>query len=518
MVIFSLLLEKCLDDYYYRYISENINYYVPSYKNDRLNQAVSNFEFPRGYTSSENTKSFLETVYNKEEFTTIVTVRDIQNKKDINLILTGYKYQNYIVIIGTQKIDTLLEENLFKEDYLFLVRWVDKKEDFVYDISDNVTNLLGYTKEEILSKPYIEFIHPDDRTKFSQELLIYLQKNTSSFYQKYRLITKSKKIINILDHSCLILREEGTSIVGYLRDITLEMEMSSKLKELTTLDEESFNSATIIKIEWDKDGKITRWNKEAANILGWSDSSVIGKNILELSLFTDEDSTKLKGQITRLINQEVENIISSIRIIRKDGSLLDTKWSNRLINRNGESRVLSTIIDQSQEALLTIQLGEMEERSDLLLKTLFNTNNVSNEVFGKLVHTPLTTNPEGLIKAEIIIRKLEEEITRINNAIFYNNESNLLNDVAFLKNEDNYIKERILKLEEKTTKVSTQLEDFLNINILNIFKAANFKNIFLGVVISYVMFGQFLPNVYLGVIKPAITEINRELKQIKGKD
>ena len=518
MVIFSLLLEKCGDDYYYRYISESINYYIPSYKIERLNQPISNFESSEGYSYPNNIKSFLESVYNNEEFSTVITITDIQNKKNIDLLLNGYRYQNYIVIVGTQKIDTLLEETLFKEDYLFLVRWVDKKEDFVYDISDNVTNLLGYTKEEILSKPYIELIHPGDRTKFSQELLIHLQKNTTSFYQKYRLITKSKKVINILDHSCLILKEEGTSIVGYLRDITLEVEMSSKLKELTTLDEESFNSITFLKIEWDKEGKVTRWNKEATDILGWDNSSVIEKHISELNLLTNEDSTKFQGQITRLINQEVENIISTFKVIKKDGSLIDTKWSTRLISREGEPRILSTIIDQSQEALLTTRLDEMEERSDLLLKTLFNTNNVSNEVFGKLVTTPLTTNPEGLIKAEIIIRKLEEEITRINNALFYNNDNNLLNDVNFLKNEDIYIKERLLKLEEKTNKVSDQIDDFLNINLLNLFKTANFKNVFVGVVVFYVIFNQLIPGLYLGIIKPSVTQINKELKQVGVKD
>lgn len=59
MVVFSLLLEKCGEEYYYRYISESITYYIPSYKTDRLNRAVSNFEKVEGYTYSENISTFL---------------------------------------------------------------------------------------------------------------------------------------------------------------------------------------------------------------------------------------------------------------------------------------------------------------------------------------------------------------------------------------------------------------------------------------------------------------------------
>jgi PAS domain S-box-containing protein len=518
MAVFSLLIEKCSDDYYYRYISDNITYYIPSYNTNRLNQAVSNFEVIKEYHYSGSIKEFLDKVYELGELTINTTVTDIQNKKDIELTFIGYKYNNYLVIIGTQKVDTFLEDTLFKEDYIFLIRWLNNKEEKIDDISDNVISLLGYTKEVLLSKPYLEFIHSDDKEFFSKELEQYIKNNNPSFYQRYRLVDSSGKAISILDHSCVIHNSSGSAIVGYLRDISLEVEMSTKLKELIDLDEDSFNSSAIIKIEWNKDCNVTRWNKQACESLGWKNELVLDKHISELNLFNEEDSIKFQGQIYRIIHHEVDSVVSSFKVTRKDGSLLDTKWSNRLISRNGESRVLSTVIDQSQEALLTTRLDEMEERSDLLLKTLFNTNSVSNEVFGKLVHNPLTSNPEGLIKAEIIIRKLEEEISRLNNTIFYNNDNNLINDVAILKNEDHLFKEKLVKLEEKNKELSEQLEKLLNINVLSFYKSLNFKNVLGVIIICYVIFGQWIPAIYPTIIRPTIDSINKEFKQIKGKD
>lgn len=517
MVVFSLLLEKCGEEYYYRYISENITYYLPSYKTSRLNRAVADYENVDGYSYSENPNTFLNKVYEKGEFTDTYKLQDVKNTKELFITLSGYRYNNYIILIGTHKADSLLEDTLFKEDYIFLIRWVSSKDEFIDDISDNVTSLLEYTREELLAKPYIELIHLDDRSSFKEEFNNFIRLNSKSFYQKYRLVSKSGKAITVLDHSCQIIKDDKKAIVGYLRDITVEIQMSTQLKELISLDEANFNSSILLKVEWDKNYNISRWNNEARDILGWEEREVIGKNIREIDFFSDADSIKMQGQFKRLTSHEVDSVVSSYRLKKKDGSLIDTKWGNRLIVRNGETKILSSVIDQSNEALLTTRLDEMEGRTDLLLKTLEN-NQMSNEVFSKLIHNPLTANPEGLIKAEIIIRKLEEEITRLNNTIFYNNDNNLLNDVAFLKNEDHVMRDKLAKVEESNKKLKDQIDELLNVNVLSFYKNLDFKNVLAIIIICYMIFGQWLPALYPTVIRPTLNQINKELKQIEGKN
>ena len=170
MITYSLLLEKIEDEYYYRYISNNITYYVPSYKINRLNKPLSSFENHPDFSYSIDLGFFLKKVWELGEYTEDYFLDDIKNTKELSLTIFGYKYENYIVIIGSQKPDTLLEETLFKEDYIFLIKWVNNKEEKIDNISDNVITLLEYTKEEILSKPYIELIHPEDRAAFKEEL------------------------------------------------------------------------------------------------------------------------------------------------------------------------------------------------------------------------------------------------------------------------------------------------------------------------------------------------------------
>lgn len=511
MVIFSLLLEKVDDDYYYRYISDNVTYYIPSYKTDRLDRPISEFETVIDYTTISE---FLRKVYSEGEYTEDYIVKEAKDTKEISITIQGYKYKDFIILIGSQKSDILLEETLFKEDYIFLVRWVDSKEDLIDDISDNVVNLLGYSKQEILAKPYIELLHPDDIDLFKQELREHIKENSPSFYQRYRLIAKSGKAITILDHSCQIFKGNTKTTIGYLRDITVETQMSTRLSELVHLDEEDFNSSILIKIEWDSEYRIVRWNTEAQDLIGWG-KEIIGKSIREINLFSDADSIKMQGQFKRLFAKEVDNVISSFRIQKKDGGFIDTKWSNRLITREGKPRIVSSVIDKSQETLLTTRLDEMEGRSDLLLKTLENTH-MSNDVFTKLMHNPLTGNPEGLIKAEIIIRKLEEEITRLNNTVFYNNDNNLMSDIAFLKNQERSLKDKIIKIEESNKKLSEQLDDLLNVNVLTLFKNLDFKKVVAILVSCYLVFGQLVPALYSSTFKPMFQEYNREMKEIEG--
>lgn len=517
MVVFSVLFEKIEDEYYYRYISNSINYYLPSYKTDRLDKPIGNFVRAIGQEYADRTYNFLNTAFDVGEHIDDFVVTDPRSEKEISLTLFGYRYDNFIILVGSQKADSLLESTLFKEDYLFLIQWSGSKEGKIDDISDNVAGLIGYTKPEILAQPYIYFIHPNDVSSFKSELLTYLNKGTASFYQKYRLVSKAGKDITVLDHTCIILREDKTITISYLRDITKDELMSTKLAELALLDEESFNTSLLIKIEWDSELNITRWNNEAETLLGW-DNSIVGKNIRDINLLTNDDSTEMQGQLKRLLAHKTELVISNYRIYKKDGGYLDTKWSNRLTIRDGELKVISSIIDRSEEEVLTRKLVEMEERSDLLLKTLYSTNtNFNNDVFRKLVDTPLTSSSEGLIKAEIIIRKIEEELKRLNDTVFHNNGNNLLSEVANLKYEVKDIKEDLSKIKESHSKLSTELSDLLNINILSLGKNISFKNLTVVLVVSYVIFGILFPALYHNLAKPYLIQYNRELKQIEGK-
>lgn len=517
MVVFSVLFEKVEGEYYYRYISDSITYYLPSYRTDRLDKPISSFINVQGPMYAQSVYEFLDKVFETGENIGDFTVTDPRSEKEISLTLFGYKYLNFVILIGSQKSDSLLESTLFKENYLFLIQWKGSKEELADDISDNVVSLLEYTKAEILAKSYISFIHTEDVLSFRSELHSYLDKGTASFYQKYRLVTKSGKFISVLDHTCIILREDKTVTISYLRDITKDELMSTKLAELALLDEENFNTSLLIKIEWDRNFNITRWNNQAETLLGW-DKSIVGKNIRDINLFNPEDAITMQGQIKRLLNHEVELVVSNYKLLKKDGSSLDTKWSNRLAIREGDLKVLSSVIDRSEEASLTTRLVEMEERSDLLLKTLYSTNtNFNNDVFKKLVDTPLTSSSEGLIKAEIIIRKIEEELKRLNDTIFHNNGNNLLSEVANLKYDVKDIKEDVNRVKDSQAKLSSELNDLLNINILSLGKNLNFKNLTIVVVVSYLVFGQLLPGLYLNIFKPGAIKLHQELKQVEGK-
>ena len=83
------------------------------------------------------------------------------------------------------------------------------------------TRVLGYTEEDLLSRPLIEFIHPDDRESTLEEVAILAQGVTSiDFRNRYQCADGSYKWIS---WKCKADNEAGL-LYSIARDITSELD------------------------------------------------------------------------------------------------------------------------------------------------------------------------------------------------------------------------------------------------------------------------------------------------------
>ncbi|MDX1653072.1 MAG: histidine kinase dimerization/phosphoacceptor domain -containing protein [Brumimicrobium sp.] len=67
-------------------------------------------------------------------------------------------------------------------------------EGYFVKISPSWSKLLGYSKEELLSRPYLDFVHPDDREKTVEEAERLNQENMTFGFEN-RYITKSGRVV-----------------------------------------------------------------------------------------------------------------------------------------------------------------------------------------------------------------------------------------------------------------------------------------------------------------------------------
>ncbi len=99
-------------------------------------------------------------------------------------------------------------------------------------INPSMSRLLEYTEEELLSRPYIEFVHPDDRGSTTTEVK-HVFDGRPSFHFENRYITKSGKIRSLAWTATEASDESLIFCVA--RDITDKKELEDLLNKATTL-------------------------------------------------------------------------------------------------------------------------------------------------------------------------------------------------------------------------------------------------------------------------------------------
>jgi PAS domain S-box-containing protein len=158
------------------------------------------------------------------------------------------------------RIERLLTEQeslltLFDKGDSVLFRWNNDEQWSIDYVSNNVENLLGYTKAEFFeSVTYSSLIHPDDIEHVMQEVQEGSQSSENFFrHDPYRITTKSGELKWVLDYTVLVKDEQNqiTHYLGYIIDFTDYVQQEQSLNEA----DERFALA----IEGTKDG-LWDWN------------------------------------------------------------------------------------------------------------------------------------------------------------------------------------------------------------------------------------------------------------------
>lgn len=104
------------------------------------------------------------------------------------------------------------------------------------EINPATTKLLGYSREEITGKPFINFVHPDDQQNTLDEVEERFKKSSSTNFENRYLCKNNKHVL--LSWNAFYNNEEG-SVYATARDITNERRIETELIEAKEQAEES---------------------------------------------------------------------------------------------------------------------------------------------------------------------------------------------------------------------------------------------------------------------------------------
>lgn len=243
------------------------------------------------------------------------------------------KIQGYLIDITKQKY---AEESLRKSGNLFRSLMenttagviIYNKEFFLY-VNPAITQLLGYSEEELLKMHYWDVIHPDHRHLVEERGKRRIdQKEVPPQYQ-FKVLTKTGNT-KWVEYTAgpLLMYKDSLAAIGTIYDITGQKKAAMEIKKLSTVIEQS---PFIVEITG-TDGNIEYVNKAFTEISGYQKHEVLGRNLRILQ----------SGKTPKKTFDELWKTIASGKVWK--GEFINTKKNGDLYI---EWAVISPILDEN---------------------------------------------------------------------------------------------------------------------------------------------------------------------------
>lgn len=246
------------------------------------------------------------------------------------------------------------------------------------------TEILGWTAEELTTRPFIDFVHPEDHEATLREVerQVIAGEKVLHFENRYRHKDGSWRVL-----SWRSLPQPGGYMFATARDVTEQKTAAERLQSLSSWQRAMLESSQFAIISVQPDGTIASFNRAAERMLGYTAEEMIGRE--NPGVFHDHDemvwrAAELTAELGRPIQPGVDVFTAVPRrgvteerewtYIRKDGSRFPVMLSvNALRDDSGEiSGFFGVAMDITQrkriqaenEALtenLRLQAAKLEE-------------------------------------------------------------------------------------------------------------------------------------------------------------
>ena len=180
------------------------------------------------------------------------------------------------------------------------------------------TRALGWSSAELLARPSIDFIHADDRESSRQRQELLVGGQSVSSLNRFRCKDGSYRWLD----SQLVPRVELASYYGAARDVTEARAAKETMRELSESLATTLDSIGDGVIATDVNGTITRINRVAEQLTGWSQADALARPIAEVFAISDQKTGRTtESPVARALRHAVPSgLPDDTRLVRRDGS------------------------------------------------------------------------------------------------------------------------------------------------------------------------------------------------------
>ncbi|MBN1104656.1 MAG: PAS domain S-box protein [Deltaproteobacteria bacterium] len=241
----------------------------------------------------------------------------------------------------------------------------------------NALKSTHYTAEELTSRPFIDFIHPDDRKMVYARYLERLSGKASSGPYVFRMLNRKGDSFWVEVNAVLSSWQDRPATVSFLTDVTERIRREEALKASEERYRDLYDNAPVGYHEIDTDGRITRVNRTELDMMGYTAQEVVGRYMWEF-VAEEEAGSRLRAKLSG----EVPVGIPFGRTFRKkDGTPVPVLIEERLV-RSQEGQIVgirSTIQDISG-------VKQAEERIHVLSQELMQAHERERQIISLELH------------------------------------------------------------------------------------------------------------------------------------
>jgi PAS domain S-box-containing protein len=184
--------------------------------------------------------------------------------------------------------------------------------------------ILGYSRDELLSKPFTEFIHPDDRDLMRERHLRRLRGDSLPYFFSCRIIDKEKTVRWVEINSVLITWMGRPATLAFFNNITERKRAEEMLHLLKAAIQQARDSIVITTSNPVRPAaKIVFVNAAFTKMTGYTSDEVIGKPSLILQ------GPEPEGMVwTKFETGSADSKAFYLETVayRKDGTRFDVEW------------------------------------------------------------------------------------------------------------------------------------------------------------------------------------------------
>ena len=227
-------------------------------------------------------------------------------------------------------------------------------------VNERLSELSGYSREELLDRSYVDLIHPEDRERALEATARRLEVGKPEGLKRYRAMTKNGDVLWIEAFGVVINFQDKPAVLGNLMDITERMQAEEGLRQ----SEARLNSifrATPAGIGLVSNRIMTEVNSRFCEMVGYSRDELIGNSARMLYL-TDEEFELVSRNQYALIDEFGSGTVET-RLKCKNGPIIDILLSSAPLNPDDLSEGITyTALDITERKQAEEEKEKLEEQ------------------------------------------------------------------------------------------------------------------------------------------------------------